>query len=256
MGITAINGIAITASAASRVPVTDTTTGVGPYYLTFVDATSGYEDVRVDSSTLTYNATTNALTAASFVGSLAGTASWATNSLTSSLSNTIFVSQNTANNTQNYIPYGLASGGGPTATTQQFSQSGVLRFIPSTSEFRSGFMNNTSNGTKTNTADANLTIDAALTQSVTWIASLTATRSLIINNLEDGRQVNVYIRNTNATQRQIIFSGSATTAGHVLMNMSIGAGIASSTIQAIAATNGTMLVHAFNIGGNLVGGVS
>jgi hypothetical protein len=255
MGITAINGIAITASAATRVPVTDTATGVGPYYLTFVDATSGYEDVRVDSSTLTYNATTNALTAASFVG----TASWATNALnaqTSSLSNTIFVAQNTTNNTQNYIPYGLTSGGGPTATTQQLSQSGALRFIPSTSEFRSGFMNNTSNGTKTNTTDGNLTIDAALTQSVTWIASLTTTRSLIINNLEDGRQVNVYIRNTNATQRHIIFSGSATTSGHVLMNMSIGAGIASATIQPIVATNGTMLVHAFNIGGNLVGGVS
>jgi hypothetical protein len=162
---------------------------------------------------------------------------------------------NTADTTTNYIPYGQASGGGGLAP-QQFSQSAALRFTPSTSELRVGFSNNTTAGTKTTTADANLTIDAALTQSVTWIASLTVTRSLIINNLEDGRQVNVYIRNTNATQRHIIFSGSATTSGHVLMNMSVGAGIASSTIQPIVGTSGTMLVHAFNIGGNLVGGVS
>ena len=116
-------------------------------------------------------------------------------------------------------------------------------------------VNGRAGGTKTNTADANLTIDASLTQSVYWAASLTATRSLVINNLADGRQVNVYIRNTNATQRQIIFSGSASTSGHVLMNMAVGAGAASVTTQNIAASTGTMMVRAFNIGGNLVGGV-
>ena len=66
---------ATTATNANNVAVTDTTTGTGPYYLMFGDGTTGNRAVRVDSSTLTFNATTNTLT----VPNLAGTASWATN---------------------------------------------------------------------------------------------------------------------------------------------------------------------------------
>jgi hypothetical protein len=255
MGITAINGVAITASlslsasntvsaqSASTITVTDTATGVGPYYVMFADGTTGNRAARVDSSTLTYNSSTNTLTT---------TASFA---LTSSTALTATVGANTTAAIQQYLLWtpSYAGGGG----TQQviISSSNSLTYIPSTGEFRAGLINNLAGGTQTTTSDANLTIDAALTQSVTWIASLTATRSLIINNLADGRSVNVYIRNTNASQRQIIFSGSATTSGHVLMNMSVGAGIASATIQNITQISGTMLVRAFNVGGNLVGGV-
>lgn len=57
---------AITASVTS---VTDTTTGTGPYYITFKDATTGHPVDRIDSTGLTYNATTNVIT---------GTASYAT----------------------------------------------------------------------------------------------------------------------------------------------------------------------------------
>jgi hypothetical protein len=248
MGITAINGIAITASTstsasvANTISVLNTPTGTGPYYLTFVDATSGYETLLVDNSTLTYNATSNTLTATTF----AGTASAAT------LLNVIV---NTSNNNQNYILFTPQFNGGGSAPVQ-VSESGNIVFNPSTTEFRAGLINNQSAGTKAFTGDANLTVDASLTQSVTWIASLTATRSLIINNLLDGRNVIVYIRNTNATQRQIVFSGSTSTTGHVGMNMSVGAGVASAITQSIVGTSGTMLVHAFNIAGNLVGGLS
>ncbi len=62
--------------------ITDTTTGTGPYYLTFVDGTSGNRAIRVDSSTLTFNATTNTLT----VANLTGTSSWASNALIASAS--------------------------------------------------------------------------------------------------------------------------------------------------------------------------
>ena len=107
-----------------------------------------------------------------------------------------------------------------------------------------------------NGADANLTIDASITQSVSWVASLTATRSLIVNNLTDGRQVQVYIRNTNATQRQIIFSGSSTTTGHTLINMATPfLNGASTTIQNIPATNGTIFPTIRNIGGTILGGL-
>ena len=63
-----------TATSASYIEVTDTTTGTGPYYLMFADGTTGYRTTRVDSSTLTFNATTNTLT----VANLTGTASSAT----------------------------------------------------------------------------------------------------------------------------------------------------------------------------------
>jgi len=46
---------------ASSSLVTDTTTGTGPYYVTFVDGTTGNRPLRVDSAALTFNATTNTL---------------------------------------------------------------------------------------------------------------------------------------------------------------------------------------------------
>jgi aspartate 1-decarboxylase len=248
MGITLINGIAITASTstssstANSISVLNTPTGTGPYYLTFVDATSGYKTLLVDDSTLTYNATSNTLTATTF----AGTASAAT---------LVSLGVNTANNATNYLIFSHQFNPGGLAMSS-VSESANVTFNPSTTEFRAGLVNGQSAGNKSYTADASLTVDAALTQSVTWIAGLTATRSLVVNNLDNGRSVIVYIRNTNATQRQIVFSGSATTTGQVGINMSIGAGIASVVTQSIAGTSGTMLVHLFNINNTLVGGIS
>ena len=76
---------ATTATNANNVAVTDTTTGTGPYYLMFADGTTGNRAVRVDSSTLQFNATTNTLT----VPNLAGTASWASNATTATSANTL-----------------------------------------------------------------------------------------------------------------------------------------------------------------------
>ena len=69
---------ATTATNATNTAITDTTTGAGPYYLTFVSSTSGNQAQRVDSSGLTYNATSNAVTASWFKGDLVGNASTAT----------------------------------------------------------------------------------------------------------------------------------------------------------------------------------
>jgi hypothetical protein len=55
-------------TSSSYIEVTDTTTGTGPYYLMFADGTTGYRTTRVDSSTLTFNATTNTLTVANLTG--------------------------------------------------------------------------------------------------------------------------------------------------------------------------------------------
>ena len=64
---------ATNATNATNTAITDTTTGTGPYYITFVDATTGNAAQRVDSTGLTYNATTNVITA---TASLATTASY------------------------------------------------------------------------------------------------------------------------------------------------------------------------------------
>jgi hypothetical protein len=253
MGIVAINGQSITASGAataSATTVIDTTTGTGPYYLVFVDGTSGARRPFVDSSALTYNATSNTLTALTF----AGTASWATAAVTASRAQNVDLITNANNNNTNYLVFTPSFNAGGLAPVA-LSESANVTFNPSTLEFRAALVNNTQNGSKTSTADANLTIDASLTQSMTWIASLTTTRSLIVNNLVDGREVVVYIRNTNATQRQIIFSGSTTTTGHTPINMAAGAGAASVTTQNIAGTSGTMYVVIRTIGATFAGGI-
>ena len=51
----------INSLTASTVLITDTSTGTGPYYVTFVDGTSGNKSLRTDSSTLIWNSTTNTL---------------------------------------------------------------------------------------------------------------------------------------------------------------------------------------------------
>ena len=65
-----------TATNANNIAVTDTVTGTGPYYITFVDASTGNDAVRVDSTSLTYNATTNTIGA---TASYAVTASYVAN---------------------------------------------------------------------------------------------------------------------------------------------------------------------------------
>ena len=70
---------ATTATNATNTAVTNTTTGTGPYYVTFVDATTGNLAPRVDSTGLTYNATTNTITA---------TASYANQALSASFAST------------------------------------------------------------------------------------------------------------------------------------------------------------------------
>jgi len=93
---------ATTATNATNVAVTDTTSGTGPYYLMFADGTTGNRAVRVDSATLTFNATTNTLTVTSSYANQALSASYAasTNNITNAITN----------NTDNYIL--TATGGG------------------------------------------------------------------------------------------------------------------------------------------------
>lgn len=68
--------LAVSSAMATLVTVTNTTTGT-TYYPAFVDATSGNQEIRTDSTGLTYNSTNNALSLTSITASLQGSASYA-----------------------------------------------------------------------------------------------------------------------------------------------------------------------------------
>jgi hypothetical protein len=101
------------ATNAVNTSITDTTTGTGPYYITFKDATTGFAVDRIDSTGLTYNATNNALTTgqitASFTGSLTGaligTASWATAATTATNATNTTITDTTTGTGPYYITF-------------------------------------------------------------------------------------------------------------------------------------------------------
>jgi hypothetical protein len=101
---------ATTATNANNVAVTDTTTGTGPYYLAFTDGTTGNRAVRVDSATLTFNATTNTLT----VANVTGTSSWATNATTAT--------------TATQVANALTPGNGLSGTATTYNGSAAVTF--------------------------------------------------------------------------------------------------------------------------------
>jgi hypothetical protein len=69
--------------------------------------------------------------------------------------------------------------------------------------------------------------------------------------------VTVYVRNTNGTGRTLNVTASATTGGHVAVNMAgttaNAAGAASGTSVALVATSGTAVITVWNAGGSIVG---
>jgi hypothetical protein len=94
-------------TTASAINATDTTTGPGPYYPVFVSAGGAASAARIDTSTLTYNATANKLTVTS---SFADSAS---NAMTASVAIRIPVgSPSSSANGQIYIPAGQDPNGG------------------------------------------------------------------------------------------------------------------------------------------------
>ena len=99
--------------------------------------------------------------------------------------------------------------------------------------------------------------DADTTTIASWISSFSATANLVISNLTVGRMVTVYVRNTNGTGRTLNVTASATTGGHVAVNMAgttaNAAGAASGTSVALVATSGTAVITVWNAGGSIVG---
>jgi hypothetical protein len=108
---------AVSSLTSSKFTVTDTTSGTGPYYIVFTDGTTGAQLPRVDSATLTFNATTNTLTVTSSFAnqatsaSFASTASFVQNAVSASFASTVgSIANNVTNNTDNRVL--TATGGG------------------------------------------------------------------------------------------------------------------------------------------------
>jgi len=108
---------AVSSLTSSKFTVTDTTSGTGPYYIVFTEGTTGAQTPRVDSSTLTFNATSNTLTVTSSFAnqatsaSFASTASFVQNAVSASFASTVgSIANNVTNNTDNYLL--TATGGG------------------------------------------------------------------------------------------------------------------------------------------------
>ena len=117
--------------------------------------------------------------------------------------------------------------------------------VPNSSDINASIVNN--NFVFYNTSDSNLTVDAAVTQSLAWVSSFTANRALFITNLIKGRKFEAYIQNTNATSRTITVSGSITTSGGEGLALAkyTGAWGNSKTIDALY---GAAYIHVQNFG--------
>jgi hypothetical protein len=102
-------------------------------------------------------------------------------------------------------------------------------------------------------ADDDRTIDADQHSLSAWTASFTATRTLSVSNLIQGRMVTVYVRNTNGSSRTINIQASATATGFAPVNMSRGAGQTSVTSITLAATTGTAVITLFGANGEICG---
>jgi hypothetical protein len=115
-------------------------------------------------------------------------------------------------------------------------------------------INAVSFGNGSSTSDGTVTVDAAQHTLYSWIASLTAARTLLISNLTAGRMVTVYMRNTNATARVVTIQASTTASGHANVNLSPATPGAVSVVSvSLVATTGTAVVTVFNANGNIVG---
>ena len=117
--------------------------------------------------------------------------------------------------------------------------------VPNNSDVNASIVNN--NFVFYNTSDSDLTVDAAVTQSLAWVSSFTANRALFITNLIKGRKFEAYIQNYNATSRTITFSGSAGTSGGEGLALAryTGAWGNSKTIDALY---GAAYIHVQNFG--------
>ena len=77
------------------------------------------------------------------------------------------------------------------------------------------------------------------------------------SNLTNGREVKLYIRNTNATARLVNFEASITTSGFAGVDLAPGSPQGGASVSGItlSGSTGTAMVWVSNINGTIVGGL-
>lgn len=112
-------------------------------------------------------------------------------------------------------------------------------------------------GSDTSTTSGTVTIDGLLVERFNYTASMATGVTVRFQNLTNGREVKLYIRNTNATARPVTFEASTTTSGFAGINLSPGnpPGGASVSGLTLSGSTGTAMVWVGNINGTIVGGL-
>jgi len=119
--------------------------------------------------------------------------------------------------------------------------------VPNSSDINASIVNN--NFVFYNTSDSNLTVDAAVTQSLAWVSNFTADRALFITNLIKGRKFEAYILNANVTTiRNIVISGSAGTTGGKGLPLAQSGAVGWTDNKNLVAEFGAAYIHVQNFG--------
>ena len=109
----------------------------------------------------------------------------------------------------------------------------------------------------TTTTSGVLLIDGAAIERFNYTASMATGVTVRFSNLTNGREVKLYIRNTNATARPVTFEASTTSSGFTAVNLSPGnpPGGASVSGITLSGSTGTAMAWVGNIDGTIVGGL-
>lgn len=112
-------------------------------------------------------------------------------------------------------------------------------------------------GSDTTTTSGTVTIDALLYERFNYTASMATGVTVQFSNMLNGREVKLYIRNTNATARPVTFLASTSGTGHTPVPLSLGSptGGPSASGMTLSGSTGTAMVWVGNINGTIVGGL-
>jgi hypothetical protein len=112
-------------------------------------------------------------------------------------------------------------------------------------------------GSNTTTTSGTVIIDGSLVERFNYTASMATGVTVQFSNLTNGREVKLYVRNTNATARLVNFEASTTASGFTSVNLAPGnpPGGASVSGITLSGSTGTAMVWVGNINGTIVGGL-